>query len=81
MRRPWRRYCIYLSLRLKMPLPLLLSTLSSADIAEYMAYDMSQSPDWLKAYEQQQLAAKAAEETVEQTVARFKKLTETKGRR
>lgn len=74
MRRPWRRYCIHLSLRLKIPVTQLLHTLSSAEIAEYMAFDLTTSPDWIKAFEQQQAAEAVAEETPEQTVARFKKL-------
>lgn len=81
MRRPWRRYCMHLSLRLKMPLPHLLKTLSSAEIAEYMAFDMTSNPEWVKAYEQQQLATKVREETPEQTVARFKRITEGKRNR
>lgn len=40
-----------LSLRLHIPLSDLLIRLDSAEIAEYIAYDLTQSEDWLKGYE------------------------------
>jgi len=75
MRRPWRRYCINLSLRLKMPLSHLLKTLSSADVAEYMAFDLTQSADWQKEWQARAQAEAVALESAEQTVARFKRLS------
>lgn len=54
MRHPFRRYAINLSLRLKMPVNQLLNEMDSADIAEYMAYDITSDEDWLKRYKQKQ---------------------------
>ncbi|WP_417534207.1 hypothetical protein [Marinobacterium stanieri] len=76
MRRPWRRYCINLSLRLKTPVNQLLQGLDSADIAEYMAFDLIMDSDWQKQWEQQQAVDAVAEESVEDTVARFKRISQ-----
>ncbi|WP_010323039.1 hypothetical protein [Marinobacterium stanieri] len=78
MRRPWRRYCINLSLRLKTPVNQLLETMSSADVAEYMAFDLTQTPEWQKEQAAKADAEAVADESVEQTVARFKRISKRK---
>lgn len=46
----FRRYCFYLAERLKMTVNELLSRMTSKEISEWMAYDRTNSQEWLDAY-------------------------------
>jgi len=71
MQRPWRRYCIALSLRLHIPINDLLNRLDAADIAEYIAYDLTQSEEWQAKWERQQQLEASRNMTPEQFKAAF----------
>lgn len=50
MRRPFRRYAVSLSLRVGMPVNQMLEVMDSADVAEYMAFDLTQEVDFIERY-------------------------------
>lgn len=50
MHQHFRRYCFRLADRLKMSVQELLNTLNSAEIAEWMAYDVTCSEEWVENY-------------------------------
>ena len=53
MRRPFRRYAVRLSLRVGMPVNQMLEVMDSADVAEYMAFDLTQDSDFIDRYKQE----------------------------
>ncbi|WP_299195761.1 hypothetical protein [uncultured Amphritea sp.] len=53
MRRPFRRYAIGLSLRMGMPVNQMIEVMDSADIGEYIAFDMTQDSDFIDRYKQE----------------------------
>lgn len=65
-------YVISLSLRLKTPVNQLLQQMDSADIAEYMAYDLTQNEEWCKRTEQKAVLEASRKLTPEQKADAFK---------
>ena len=74
MRRPFRRYSYHLAERLGYSLRRLYSEMSSTDILEWMAYDKTSNPDWVKKYERDLELEKSKEMSVEDRVAAFKQM-------
>ncbi len=74
MSRHFRRYCFYLADRLKMPVKRLLEELSSSEISEWMAYDLTTNPDWIKKYNHAKELEASKKMTNEEKAAAFKRL-------
>lgn len=74
MGRPFRHYLFRLAERFGMPVREVLRQLNSREISEWMAYDLTHSPDFQKRYKRDQEAEMLKKETPEQILARFKKM-------
>jgi len=62
---------VALSLRLHIPLNQMLSQMDSAEIAEYIAYDLTQSDDWQKQQQREKELEASRQMTPEQFKAAF----------
>lgn len=74
MHRQFRRYCFYLADRLKMSVKKLLKELDSHEIAEWMAYDLTNNKDWLGKYQKEIELEASRQMSQEDKVAAFKRL-------
>lgn len=74
MSRHFRRYCFSLALRLKMTVNELLTKMDSAEISEWMAYDQTQSEDWVKKYTREKELEYSRQQSDEERVKAFKRM-------
>lgn len=74
MGRHFRRYCFHLADKLKMTVKRLLEEVDSKEISEWMAYDMTNNPEWAANYKRQQELEMSKQMTHEQKLAAFKRL-------
>lgn len=74
MHRQFRRYCFYLADRLKMSVKKLLKELDSHEIAEWMAYDLTNNKEWISKYNKQLELEASRQMSQEDKVAAFKRL-------
>ncbi len=74
MTRQFRRYCFSLAERLGMTVKRLLDTMDSQEISEWMAFDLTNNEEWLKAYNQQREMELDKQRTDEQRLAAFKRV-------
>lgn len=72
MHQHFRRYCFHLAEKLGMSVQNILSTMSSSEISEWMAYDLTCSDEWSKNYERNLEREKSKQLSKEQTLAAFK---------
>lgn len=78
MGRPVRRYCFLLAERLSMTVEKLLDSVSSKELSEWMAFDLTRDEDWSKKfYKQKELEASRAM-SEEQRLEAFKRLFQGK---
>lgn len=73
MGRPFRRYCFLLAERFGIPLSELQIKLSSTEIAEWMAYDLTKNEQWQQSYSLQKEQDKQRNMTPEEHAAYIKK--------
>lgn len=73
MRHPFRRYCFFLGEKLGKSLEEI-QALSSAEITEWMAYDLTSNEKWITNYEQEKELEKQRAMSGEQKAQLFKKL-------
>lgn len=73
MRRPFRRYCYFLAERLGKTLSEVME-LSSMEITEWMAFDMTKDDEWLKEYNKDKELAAQREMSNEQKAKLFRSL-------
>ena len=74
MGRPFRRYSFSLAERLGRTLQELYNELSVLDILEWMAYDKTSNPEWVKKYQHEQELEKSKKMTVDEKVEAFKRM-------
>jgi hypothetical protein len=74
MSRPLRRYLFSLAERLSMPVKELEQTLTLDEVAEWLAYDLSNSDEWLAAYMRQKELEASRKLSREQQIIAFKRL-------
>jgi hypothetical protein len=72
MGRHFRRYCFYLAEKLKMSVSQIME-LDSREISEWMAYDLTNNPEWVQKYNKQLELDKFAELSVEDQASAFKR--------
>lgn len=70
----FRRYCFYLASQLKMTVRELLEKLDSRELAEWMAYDMTQNTEWQKSYQVEKELEESKKMTDMQQLQAFKAL-------
>ncbi len=74
MHRHFRRYCFRLAEKLKMSVNQVLTTMDSTEITEWMAYDLTCSEEWLKAYEKEKELEASREMSDEQRLDTLKQM-------
>ena len=71
---PYRRYCYHLASRLKMSVKRLMDELDSREIANWMAYDMTNDDKWLEKYNKERELELSRQMSDEEKLIAFKKL-------
>ncbi len=72
MGRPFRRYCFHLAERLGMTLGQLQTNMSCIEITEWMAFDRTNNPEWVKEYDLEVELEKSKTMSIQEKVAAFK---------
>lgn len=78
MSRHFRRYCIALGREMNMTVRELLQRMSSSEIAEQMAYDLTTDEEWRQKYNNEQAQKRADEMTDEEVDAMIMSLNISK---
>lgn len=74
MSRPFRRYLFGLAERLGVTVKELLSRMDSQEISEWWAYDLTNTPDFKKKYNEQKEAEAQAKLSAQELKSRFKQM-------
>lgn len=74
MRRHFRRYCFSLAERLRMSVKELLDKLDSDEISEWMAYDLTNNPEWRAKWDKDLELEHSKNMTSEEKLNAFKRL-------